>query len=335
MLRLTKDPGRSQMMYASNKSAGSFRNGLSAAAASSDEAQRAAMRLSPVRRRLVAVYLFGIAIASAIGSGFDTRASGRNQIVVGESIRVTVNSERPHVEPNIAIDPKNPMHLVATSIAFTRPDNSFTCAVFMSFDGGRTWQPGDLSPLNDLKLDSAADPWIAFGPGGSVFFSCIADNGRTASTLVFSSNDGGGTWSKPSVVPFGNGGSFDRASVAVDATNGKFSGRVYIVASQTIKTESGRRISQPVVARSDDNGRTFTSPVGLFPTDLNSNVSNMVILSDGTLVLSFMDFMDSSYRMLKTRRLWVAISKNGGETFSAPHFVAEFQVPDSKVAPFY
>jgi hypothetical protein len=137
------------------------------------------------------------------------------------------------------------------------------------------------------------------------------------------------------VVPFGNGGSFDRASVVVDATNSKFAGRVYVVASQMIKTESGKKISQPVVSRSDDSGRTFSSPVGLFPTDLNSNVSNMVILSDGTLILTFMDFMDSSYRLLKTRRLWVAISKNGGQTFSAPHFVAEFQVPDISVAPYY
>jgi len=158
------------MIYAINKNAGSLRVGLSTGAASSDEGQRAAICLSPPCRRVAAVCLFGIAIASAIDPAFDTRASSRNQIVVGESIRVTVNSERPHVEPNVAVDPKNPMHLVATSIAFTRPDNSFTCAVFMSFDGGRSWQPGDLTSLNNLKLDSAADPWIAFGPRGTVFF---------------------------------------------------------------------------------------------------------------------------------------------------------------------
>ena len=319
-------------MFVSNHTAGPVCDGLSVGSDARQQ-QRASIRLSPVFKRVAIVYSLGIALV--IHPAFGTRGSSKNQIFVGESIRVSVNRERPHVEPNIAVNPKNPRHLVATSIAFTRHDSSFTCAVFTSFDGGRSWQVGDLSPLNKLKLDFAGDPWIAFGHAGTVFFSCLADNGRSASTLVFSSSDGGRTWSEPSVVPFGNGGSFDRPSVAVDTTNSKFSGRVYVAASQTIKTESGKRISQPVVARSEDNGRTFSSPVGLFPTDLHSNVSNMVILLDGTLILSFMDYADSGHRLLKTRRLWVTISKNGGQTFSAPHFVAEFQVPDFNVAPYY
>jgi hypothetical protein len=292
------------------------------------------MSLRSVFKKVLSAFLFVIALV--IGPLFHTEGSSMHRVAVGESVQVSVDhAGRPHVEPNLAIDPQNPSHLVATSVAFTRPDGGFTCAVFTSFDGGRSWRYVDVKPLNDLKLNFAIDPWITFGPDGIVFLSCIADTWKSALTLVFRSNDGGQTWSAPSVVPFGNGGSFDRASVAVDVTNGKFSGRVYVVASQITKTESNKKISQPAVAWSADGGRTFSFPVRVFANNLNSNVSNLVILLDGTVVVSFMDYMDSSYRMLNMRRIWVTISRDGGQTFSAPSFVAEFQVPDLQTDPHY
>ena len=50
-----------------------------------------------------------------------------------------------------------------------------------------------------------------------------------------------------------------------------------------------------------------------------------VVLPDGTVVFSFMDFSTerTSSRLLRTRRLWVVRASDHGRTFSRPAFVAE------------
>jgi hypothetical protein len=154
---------------------------------------------------------------------------------------------------------------------------------------------------------------------------------------VFRSTDSGLTWSAPATIPFGGAGAFDRCSIVADTGNSKFAGYVYVVAAQSLGSRSGHYVSAAAISRSTDDGRTFSDPVRILANNLAGNVSNAVILSDGTLIVTFFDFASSSrdrIRMLKERRLWVAASKDGGSTFSTPSFVAEFSDADAAAHPY-
>src|SRR6266404_1147561 len=253
-----------------------------------------------------------------------------NAIVVDENVLVSGDAPtRPHVEPCIAADPADAKHLIASAIAFTRPDAWFTVAVFTSFDSGRHWRRGKLEGLDQFGF--VGDAWTAFGARGVAFLCCIGSSKSNASILVFRSMDGGRIWSKPTTIPFGGGGSFDRCSIVVDTSSSKFARYVYVLACQSLGSKAGPYVSPAAVSRSTDDGLTFSNPVRVVPNNLDGNVANPVVLSDGTVVVTFFDFASMTrdrMRLLKQRRLWVAASRDGGLTFSLPSFVTEFADPD-------
>ena len=278
--------------------------------------------------------LTSVFVISMIACASSAQSVSRS-IVVGDNILVSGDaSTRPHVEPCIAADPADAKHLIAATIAFTRPDAWFTVAVFTSFDGGRSWRRSKLEGLDHFGF--VGDPWTAFGSKGVAYLCCIGSSKSNTLILVFRSTDGGRTWSKPATIPLGGGGPFDRCSIVADTSSSKFASYVYVLASQSLGSKTGPHISPAAVSRSTDDGVTFSDPVRVVPNNLDGNVANPVVLSDGTLVVTFFDFASMTrdrIRLLKQRRLWVAASRDGGLTFSIPSFVTEFADPDAATHP--
>ncbi len=108
-------------------------------------------------------------------------------------------------EPDIAVDPNDPDHLVVGAIDFNFPNNS----AYVSIDGGVTWEgPQQIEFLKDDRV-SGGDPVVAFDSQGNVHFASISIGveeftigpavgfAELSSIQLTSSNDGGFTWNTP------------------------------------------------------------------------------------------------------------------------------------------
>src|SRR5207249_5837116 len=83
------------------------------------------------------------------------------------------------------------------------------------------------------------------------------------------------------------------------------------------------------VYRSRNGARTFESPHFLAFDDLGHNPLNPVFLTDGTLLVAWMDHRhygrNGPDQHTTGARISVARSTDGGETFEIPHIVADVQ----------
>jgi hypothetical protein len=252
-------------------------------------------------------------------------------IRVGENVRVTLAPHQMLVEPHLALNPADPSHLLGVAIvspvtgSFADRLSQQTCASFLSTDGGETWA------RYDFPITRCFDPWVAFTPHGDAVFTAVGKHPALAEQgnqglIVVHSPDGGRTWDEQ---PVGLGRGPDHPTIVVDWTASKRRGWVYVLSGQTVRTDDGTFRWNVFVARSRDGGRAFDEPTTFAPNNLANHAEIPVILSDGALLVSFVDGMRNvnNFRgpggMLDRRRAWVARSLDGGSTFSMPLFVNE------------
>jgi hypothetical protein len=127
-------------------------------------------------------------------------AFSRNLLVTRDFSARTLQTE-----PHIVVNPQDPEHLVLGTIDYNFPSNS----VYVSIDGGESWEgPKQTKYLRD-DLGSGGDPVLAFDNNNNVYIASIsigvdefkigpiADEALVSSIAVASSNDGGFTWNDP------------------------------------------------------------------------------------------------------------------------------------------
>jgi len=105
-------------------------------------------------------------------------------------------------EPNIAIDPDDPEHVVLGTIDYNFPSMSS----YVTYDGGETWDGPFQSPYVVGDTFSGGDPSLAFDRAGNVYMTSISigtedfvvgPTGITtevSSIALAASEDGGSTW---------------------------------------------------------------------------------------------------------------------------------------------
>jgi hypothetical protein len=146
------------------------------------------------------------------------------------------------IEPSIAVNPNDPNNAVAV-YQEGRIDSGgdATNGYATTFDGGRTWQYGELPGLTTFpgqggSFDRASDAVVAFGPDNLVYANSLVFDSETDATrsgiTVNVSKDGGRTWSPPVAFQDDNvGGTNDKNWIVVDNGDGPghHKGRVYVV----------------------------------------------------------------------------------------------------------
>ena len=254
-------------------------------------------------------------------------------MLLGQEIRVGVPSlvarapeHRSFTEPILTVHPVHPDYLLAAAMieaegaSFEERVAQQTCATFLSLDAGRTWRQRNFS------VTRCFDPWVAVTPDGRAFLSVIGRRSTGEDGLfIFHSPDGGQTWDD---TPINVGGGFDHPTLMVDYQSQKRKGWIYLLSWQPIRAEDGGRRSALTVMRSLDSGKTFPDPTQVIPNNLVNLAEMPVVLSDGTLIVSFVEaarWADTQGRLdrFDRWRAWVLRSTDGGHAFSIPLFVTD------------
>ena len=255
-------------------------------------------------------------------------ADGQSLNVQPPTVVARATPQHPLDEPHLAIDPRDGDHWLAVAIvrgsAPKFPDvlRDQSCASFVSTDGGKSWG------RHEFPVIGCADPWVVLTDDGQAIASMVAASPAlpgqgTSGLVVFHSKDGGRTWDD---TPVGLGPSHDHPVMAIDLSQSARHGWVYVSSHRGIRADDGIRRYGPWVARSRDAGKSFDDPVSVIPNNVHNFAEMPVVLSDGTLVVSFVDGFYPTERVdrdgaFERRRAWIVRSTDGGRTFSVPLFV--------------
>ncbi len=108
-------------------------------------------------------------------------------------------------EPHIAVNPRNPDHIVVGVIDYSFP----SVTSYVSIDGGQTWEGPFLVKYLQRDLGTGGDPVVGFDRKGNAYYAMLSIGEEefrvgpylvvdmVSSVAVSTSSDGGRAWSEP------------------------------------------------------------------------------------------------------------------------------------------
>ena len=262
-----------------------------------------------------------IGLAAALAAGAGIAVASAPALLYSPDSLVDTNPSVGYVEPAIAADPANPKILVAAaeSAVFS------TTSAFMSKDGGYNWRPASIA-LGDNSM--MGDVQVAAEPDGTMYFAVLGahmtPSGKAVNGLhVFASTDGGDSF-RHLVFLQTHGHSYDHEQLAIDDSHSRHRGNIYMTVLYSERIHP--QLNACGILRSSDRGHTFTGPMRVI--DGWCFNSRPVVLSNGNIV--FPIYMNGKPGQGGTppanpvTKIQVAISKDAGNTFTAPHTIGTY-----------
>ena len=289
-------------------------------------------------------------------AGFDKQHGPQSQIecavALGGSANVKLDCDDPfpNNEPDIEVDPADPLHMIASSNDYGTCCDQF----YTTFDGGRNWTTGNMSREKPLKIGS--DPVTVFDRkhGVAIHASLSFKVQHAAGTqacdgdlVVSISRDGGLIWELPVVVDDGIGCDLSETQLFNDkewiVTDNKasspFYGRTYLTWSK-FESHYGVYASSAIWgAFSDDGGDHWSKPKEISGSNSalctfqltgpagecdENQFSVPTVRPDGTVFVAFVNEQNRSLweTDLELDDQYLIIrSDDGGVTWSTPAFV--------------
>jgi hypothetical protein len=267
----------------------------------------------------------------------------------GANTKLDCDDPFPNNEPNIVVDPTNPLHMITSSNDY----GSCCDQYYTTFNGGATWSTGNMSVSNPRKTGS--DPVTAFDRKHGVALHSSLNYSFSPSgeacdgdVVVSPSPDGGLTWLKPAVVDDGVGCDLskvqvfdDKEWIAVDNNPGSpHYGRAYVTWTAFVSHSGEYQSSAIMESHSDDGGTTWSpaqaisgssstlctfqvsGPAGQCDEDQGSTIA---IGPNGTVYVAFINEQNNALWEpgdLFEDQYLVVRSTDGGAHWSSPSFVA-------------
>jgi len=168
------------------------------------------------------------------------------------NIRVNNDSTREaHNEPFVAVDPNNSNHVVVGANSWQSGDGHFEVYAYTTFNGGQTWAASQPYINRNASRINAADPTVAFGSKGEVYFAFVALNPANGAVAISRSNDGGLTWSSQTwATSFASAA--DKPAIVANAGNVQLFYQNNALLT-SVSRDGGASFGSPVVI--DANGR--------------------------------------------------------------------------------
>lgn len=232
----------------------------------------------------------------------------------------------------LAVNPKNPNHLVSAWIYFSLTNLKDAIATRASFDGGKTWSPLQILPHVN-SIFTSADPSICFGKDSCVYLAYIDLTGLHSNDsgydMVARSVNGGLAWRTPVKAIAWNAQPnlpVDRPWIGSDASNGPYSGRVYLTSQNAYFAPQPHH---PWFTYSKDSGLTW-SPIKQLDDSIPAGAITdatafLTVSTSGTIYGAYFSYYTqySPYA-----RLILVKSYNGGATFTT-HAAINYTAADA------
>jgi hypothetical protein len=242
------------------------------------------------------------------------------------------------VEPQIAIDPRDPSHLIGVWQQDRWSDGGARgLRTGYSFDAGLTWTLTQASFThctggnagNGGDYPRASDPWVSIGPDGIAYQIAIAFIGNTlapgssSAVLASRSADGGRTWGDPvTLIHDGSNAFNDKESIfAVSA------GTAFATWDRLEPNGHGPTWFSSTV----DGGLTWAPARVIYdPGGRNQTLNNQIVQvnSTGTGFASWLNFFtefDVGQNNVVTQHLALVSSGDSGDTWSTPIVVSDLR----------
>lgn len=148
-------------------------------------------------------------------------------------------------EPYVAVNPSNSRHIIVGANNWAAGNGRFEVTAYVSFDGGVSWASSHPYIDRNAGRLNAADPTIAFGPNGKVYFGFVAMTPAPGAVAVSTSLDGGLSWASQSwATSFSSAA--DKPAIAAS------SGKLYVFYQ-----------NQSLMSTSSANGSSWSAPVAI------------------------------------------------------------------------
>lgn len=302
------------------------------------------------RLGLIGVVAVATALAGSTGVAADPlqatpaiKASASNPLAECPPDGSGVNFLNSEVEPWLEVNPTDPDNVVAyyQQDRYSNGGAKGNVAA-VSHDGGaaftRSVPPQDTRCTDGGQFDRASDPWISFGPDGTLHaMSLVTDmdpatGGFGDNGMVYNrSTDGGLTWEEPILLIKDTNRRFlnDKNSITADPNDPNYVyavwDRIQVSAGSIINPENviGRGFKGPVyLARSTDGGATFEPARKIYETGANKQTigNQIVVRPQGQVFDFFGDIVNRSRRRggIGPVLLSYIVSSNKGDTWSKP-----------------
>lgn len=239
------------------------------------------MLKSPGRCLAVAAIAVVLTTAGSVSAAEPPQLTKPVQVTTGD-----VDPGRTYTTPSIAVDPSNPLTVVATlSEARTRK-----CGLMRSGDGGQSWERLDSSPALPTHPYcftanfASSQALVAFGRSSTLYYALpgwdVQDDGNrfNVSLLLARSTDLGNTWQTTIVRNTrGKAGEAQEnagrpiTSLVVDTKHGN-EDIVYVTWTRSLPNVLAPNAEpvRPFIAVSTDGGRAFSEPIDLTAGVFNS-----------------------------------------------------------------
>jgi hypothetical protein len=313
---------------------------------------RGMKRLALAAISLVALVSIGVpaAPASPFTAGDLVQVSGASPIdpaCIGDAnasptARNFFNSE---VEPYVAVDPSNPLHLVGAWQQDRWSDGGARGLVTTtSFDGGQNWTSQVITKssvctggtaANGGNYERASDPWVAISPDGTTYLMSLSVDTNPGglgihpnAMLVMRSDDGGQTWGDPITLRRDENPNTlnDKNTMTADPLDSDFAYAVWDRlaippgegAGQTAFENTFGAKGPTVFTRTTDGGETWEPTRVIYdPGALNQTIGNQIaVTGSGDLVNAF-DLIHDAKNRQGSRGFNIAVmrSEDRGETW--------------------